>query len=129
MFIQKKTNKQKKKNKQKKNKQTKKKKQTNKKKTKKPKKSLWRLSLVKVFVILKAPYERIRINFIALTASTSKMQTRINYLFSTNFTVFDDFAFYIDMIDSDKIVGAFWIAKLMWNTTIFFVKFPYLKNS
>ena len=51
--------------------------------------------------------KRIRINFIALTAPTSKMQTRINYLFSTNFTVFDDFAFYIDMIDSAKIVGAF----------------------
>ena len=43
--------------------------------------------------------------------------------------MFNDFAFYIGMIDSDKIVGAFWIAKLMWNTTIFFVKVPYLKNS
>ena len=31
--------------------------------------------------------------------------------------MFDDFAFYIEMIDSAKIVGAFWIAKLMWNTT------------
>ena len=80
-------------------------------------KSHWRLSLVKVFVILKAPYERIRINFIALMAPTSKMQTLIDYLFSTNVTVFDDFAFYIEMIDSAKIVGAFWIAKLMWNTT------------
>ena len=77
------------------------------KKHKTKKKSHWRLPLVKVFVVLKAPYERIRINFIALTAPTSKMLTRINYLFSTNFTVFDDFAFYIDMIASAKIVGAF----------------------
>ena len=33
------------------------------------------------------------------------------------------------MIDSAKIVGAFWIAKFMWNNKIFIVKFPYLKNS
>ena len=62
-------------------------------------------------------------------APTSKMQTLINHLFSTNFTVFDDFAFYIEMIDSAKNVGAILMAKLMSNTTIFFVKVPYLKNS
>ena len=56
-------------------------------KKQKTKKSHWRLSLVKVFVILKAPYERIRINFSALMVPTSKMQTLINYLFSTNFSV------------------------------------------
>ena len=80
------------------------------------------------FVIVKAPYERIQINFIALMTPTSKMQTLINSLFK-NFRLFDDFAFYIDMIDSAKIVGAFWIAKFMWNNKIFVVKFPYLKNS
>ena len=40
-----------------------------------------------MFVILKAPYERIQINFIALMTPTSKMQTLINSLFSTNFSV------------------------------------------